>query len=358
LQVAFLGKANRKMLRARTPEIAPPARVVEAVGHGSSLGWHLGGQLFAARGGEPVINWAFGEASPGAPMTTEVRLPWACAAKPLVAVALAQLVEDGVVSWSDPVASWIPELAGGSSDAITIEHLLTYSSGIRRVSAIFDRELVIAEIAGSELDYPPGEGSLYNGWTNWFLLGEILRRADHAELADVLRRRVCDPIGMELVTGPLDPEADATLYNTAVRPQTRIDWYHPRATEGAAGFVRAPVSDLAAFYVELMRPESELLSRETLDVMVEPRVFGVPWVEGGPPSPFGFTLGLMRGWENVFPDCSTATFGYDAGELGVGLADPERDLVVAFLANGAPGVLESWARMKDVTAAVFEVFGS
>jgi CubicO group peptidase (beta-lactamase class C family) len=346
------------MASTSTLEIAPPPSVADAVAYGIDLGWHLGGQLFAARSGETVINWAFGDASRGVPMTTGTRLPWACAAKPLVAVAIAQLVETGRVSWNDPVVAWIPELGGGERDEITIEQLLTYAAGVRRLPLEFTVDRVIAEIRASEFEYRPGTDCSYNGWTNWVLLGEILRRADRTELDDALRQRVCEPIGMELVTGPLDPEKDATLYDTGVRPPRRINWYESRATDAAFSILRAPVSDLGAFYVELTRPGSMLLSEESLKLMIEPRVFGMPWVSDGPPSPFGMGLGFMRGWERVFSHCSTETFGGDAGDFGVALADPQTNLVVVFIANGMPGLLESWARVQDVMATVFEAFAT
>jgi CubicO group peptidase (beta-lactamase class C family) len=61
--------------------------------------------------------------------------------KSFTALAVAQLVDDGVVDLDDPVRRHVPELrlADGAGDAITVRHLLQHTSGLttrRRTAAV------------------------------------------------------------------------------------------------------------------------------------------------------------------------------------------------------------------------------
>jgi CubicO group peptidase (beta-lactamase class C family) len=55
--------------------------------------------------------------------------------KPITAIAVLMLMEDGELSLDDPIAKYVPELAGlktadGKTLRITIRHLLTHTSGM------------------------------------------------------------------------------------------------------------------------------------------------------------------------------------------------------------------------------------
>src|SRR4051794_13059564 len=61
---------------------------------------HLGAQLYVSLGGDVLIDAGFGEAREGVSMTSDTITLWFSAGKPLTAVAIAQLVERGLISWN------------------------------------------------------------------------------------------------------------------------------------------------------------------------------------------------------------------------------------------------------------------
>ena len=58
-------------------------------------------------------------------------------AKPLTASVVLDLVADGVLALDDPVRAWLPELTA-LTDATTVRHLLTHTSGVPDLWDVFD----------------------------------------------------------------------------------------------------------------------------------------------------------------------------------------------------------------------------
>jgi CubicO group peptidase (beta-lactamase class C family) len=345
----------------RTPEISPPAVIADVVEKGIKNRWHTGAQLFVAVDGEPIVNWAVGDASLDMRMTTRTRLPWACCGKPLVAVALAQMVEAGDASWTDPLVSWLPELAGSDKEEITIEDVLTYRSGIPDLPTFPERSRALAEIADATLQFRPRTSCVYIGWSDTFLLSEILRRAYELEPLEVLRRNIFQAAGMDLATAESASSNRAMLFNTAVDPPVRLGWYETAAAarpEWAVVSIQGSAVDLGMFHVSITRQDSRLIAPETLELMLRPRVRHMPWLLGSPPSPFQWGLGFVLGCHAWLPSCSRNTFGQFGAEITFVVVDRERDVVVAFAANGMPGAMASWARAHEITSAVFAVCDS
>ena len=89
--------------------------VTEVIESGRQRGLHSGVQLFVSLRGEVLADCGIGESRPGVPMTRETLMPLLSAAKPITAVAVLQLVEQGRLSLDTPVADVIPEFAAGGT---------------------------------------------------------------------------------------------------------------------------------------------------------------------------------------------------------------------------------------------------
>src|SRR5687768_13240305 len=50
--------------------------------------------------------------------------------KPIVALAVMQLVEEGLVKLNDPVVRYLPDFAANGKRSITLAHCLTHTSGL------------------------------------------------------------------------------------------------------------------------------------------------------------------------------------------------------------------------------------
>lgn len=188
-------------------------------------------QLFVSVEGEAVLDRCFGSARQDGPeLAPDAIYRIASMSKPLVVAAFLSLVEEGLVSLDDPVASVLPECARprlwkGEMDAegnpitspcdtpMRIIDLLRHTSGLsysfhrqtpidalyadnyldgfhqRRTSAEYAKAL-----AGVPLLFTPGERFHYS--VSIDLLGLVMERVVGEPLDRLLARRVFDPLGM------------------------------------------------------------------------------------------------------------------------------------------------------------------
>jgi CubicO group peptidase (beta-lactamase class C family) len=148
--------------------------------------------------------------------------------KPITAIAALLLMEEGKLSLDDPIAKYVPELAGlktadGKSPRITIRHLLTHTSGMGEASdeeAKTARTLsdLIPAFASKQLAFEPGSKWQYCQ-SGILTLGRIVEIVSGMPFEVFLRNRIFDPLGMK----------DTTFYLSEA--QTRR-WVTPAKREG------------------------------------------------------------------------------------------------------------------------------
>jgi len=112
------------------PSLQPAVAIIEqAITDGAMLG----AVLYVARGSEVLLHSAHGHADLARerPLAKDALFRMASNTKAVTAAAVLALAEDGVLQLSDPVSRWLPTFANGDAAKITIEHLLTHSSGLR-----------------------------------------------------------------------------------------------------------------------------------------------------------------------------------------------------------------------------------
>src|SRR5207248_3099545 len=137
----------------------------------------------------------------GVAMQPDTLMLWLSAAKPITAVAIAQLWERGKLELDDPVARHIPEFAANGKDAITIRHILTHTAGFRAVLGKWEDQPwdgIIAAIceARPEPNWVPGEKAGYHPTTSWYILGELIQRLSGKRFQQNVRDEIFVPIGM------------------------------------------------------------------------------------------------------------------------------------------------------------------
>ena len=128
-------------------------------------------------------------------------------AKSVVSLLYGAAVADGyIASVEDSVTGFLPRLAGGAYDAVTIEQLLQMSSGVGWEEDYEDPEADVSQAPSAILpflDYmralptaaPPGSTFNYStGETN--LAGAVLRAAIGNNLATYLSHKIWQPFGM------------------------------------------------------------------------------------------------------------------------------------------------------------------
>lgn len=124
--------------------------------------------------------------------------------KQFTAVAVLQLEEQGRLSVTDPITKYIPDYPT-QGRTITIEHLLTHTSGIKSYTGMSE----FAHVAGKDLtpmeivdvfkdqpmEFEPGEKFYYNNY-GYILLGVIIENVSGMSFADYLQQNIFEPLGM------------------------------------------------------------------------------------------------------------------------------------------------------------------
>jgi CubicO group peptidase (beta-lactamase class C family) len=155
----------------------------------------------ASQNGKLVVDRAYGLADleRNVPLTTESRLDAGSIRKQFVAAAVLVLVEEGKLSLSDDVRKYIPQLPD-YGHTITIDHLLTHTSGIRDWVPLLnwasgDPDALSMILRQRGLDFVPGTEWRYSN-SGYVLLPQIVARVSGMTFPEFLHARVLDPLGM------------------------------------------------------------------------------------------------------------------------------------------------------------------
>ena len=173
-------------------------------------GWLPACQVAVARDGELIAFETFGDA------TNDDRfLAFSCT-KPIVASVVWQLMAEGSLEISRPVASYVPEFADAGKGAVTVEQVLLHTAGFpnAEIGAVAgaDPARRLAALAAWELEWEPGTRFEYHASSAHWVLAELIERLDGRDFRDSIEARVCAPLGLPRLLGlPLDRQDHIAL---------------------------------------------------------------------------------------------------------------------------------------------------
>jgi CubicO group peptidase (beta-lactamase class C family) len=309
------------------------------------------------------------------------------ASKPYVAVLVHQLAERGRLDLDDPVAAHWPEFGQAGKARITVRQVLAHRSGLPTAGrlvgdaiAITDWRLSVRRIERAAPRTEPGAVPAYSPLAYGFVLGELVARITGRPVADVLRTELLEPIG--LVDTHLGLPAGHWRRHVPLRigiPDRRARAVGPvvaaamnqrtfrRAVVPAAG-ISATARDVALFYRAMLDARAgarpDVLGAAAMARALEPSTDGdtdrtnrIPIRWG-----LGFQLGGPRpgsGWTSPMGSRSGPhTFGHNGSNCCIAWADPERDLVYAYLTNRLGGRAADKAHHIAVADAVLGACGA
>lgn len=237
------------------------ARELDAYLAERAAGDEFSGVVLVAREGKILFEKAYGFANREheIPNRADTRFQLGSMNKMFTAVAVAQLVERGLLSLGDPIGKHLPSgwVSSKIGRKVTVRQLLNHTSGLgdyleyvlarplHEFSALSDyREAVMAE----GLEFEPGTHWAYSN-TGFLLAGVIVAHVSGMDYFDYVRRHVYDPAGMTRsdhydVTRPPAGLADGYWRDEGV-VRKNVLFLTPRGTPAGGGY--STVRDLLAF---------------------------------------------------------------------------------------------------------------
>jgi CubicO group peptidase (beta-lactamase class C family) len=248
------------------------------------------------------------------PMRTDTLFRMASMTKPITAVAVLMLMEEGKLVLSDPVSKFIPEFknpkvamwnlpndprgAGvrivSADREVTLQHILTHTAGLAvstdgpagesyRKANLEQGQISLAEfskrVGALPLNFQPGTQWQYTGGVGFAVLGRVVEIVSGMNLDQFFRQRILGPLNMNntFFTIPADRMGDvATVYTRTAQGLTKQN--PPPLPAGVeffsgAGGLTSSAEDYLQFCQMLLNGGqwngTRLLSRKSIELMTD-----------------------------------------------------------------------------------------
>lgn len=317
-----------------------------------------GATVIVIKDGKTVLRKAYGMAdvTRGVPMTPETSLRLGSITKQFTAVAILMLAEEGKLAVTDDITKFFPDYPVQGRN-ITIEHLLTHTSGIVSYTGKPDfkarstRDVSVAQMIDyfkhDPLEFEPGTRYNYNN-SAYFLLGAVIEKLSGMPYARFLEQRIFVPLAMT-----------QTAYEGYERTPTRRALGHSRGEKGivasaplsmsqpyAAGALVSTVDDLARWHGAIS--QGKLLKPASWKQAFTPyRLADGSSTHYG----YGWEIGTLQGVRSI------AHGGGINGFSSYAVALPEQTVFVAVLTNTDSGAFPSTlVALKAAGAAIGKPF--
>lgn len=291
------------------------------------------------------------------PMTKDAIFSLASLTKPVTAVAVLTLVEEGRVRLADPVSRFLPEFKDlkvavspsrtvGVTRPITIRDLLTHTSGLMGPAQIptdpaATLSAVIPRLASESLEFQPGTQWMYSNTVAFDTAARIVEVVSGTTYDRFLRERIFDPLGMKDTAHVLDAARRgrfAARYDVTAGGLRKFQRSDPAGYFGGGWGLHSTAEDYFRFAQMLAnRGEFEghrVLSPRAVELM---GAVHVPDSLPGRQAGEGWGLGVRVISDNALRNTflSNGSFGWTGASGTHFWVDPGKRLVGVFMA-GAP----------------------
>ena len=258
-----------------------------------------GGALGIVEDGRLVFATGLGvnDRATGQPVGTGTVFRIASTTKPMTAVALMSLAEDGAVSLDAPITRYAPDLrllAPNDPSRLTLRRLLSHTGGVPDVFAFECDEgpgalsAWFAAHPNLTLWSPPGRLWSYSNLGS-SLAGLVGERASGLAFRDLIEARVLGPLGMTTATFDVDEVIAGGDYAQGHPTSFPFDTTLTRCgLSEPPGYLYASVLDMARFTEALLAWGGDVLSPLSLLHMA------LPQISTQAPPDYFYALGLME----------------------------------------------------------------
>lgn len=322
-------------------------------------------QLALARNGRLLLFETIGDADPAS------RYVIFSMTKGVIAGAIWMLVGEGRLTWDTRAAELIPEFATNGKDVVTVEQLLTHTSGFPTAPLLptvgATKAGRLERFAQWRLNWEPGTRFEYHPTSAHWVLAELIERTSGMDFRDFVHQRIMAPLGLttfrlgeppehqgdinDLVKVGELPTPDELEAATGMRLDLNellgevtvsalLEFNQPEARAsglpGGGGISTA--ADIALYYQGILHNRDRLWDPAVIAQGTEPvndlpdPIRGMPahrsrglMVAGDPPE------AQMRGFGY---GVSPRTYGHDGAGGQLAWVDPDSGISFVYLTNG------------------------
>jgi len=286
--------------------------------------------------------------------------------KPMAAVCVLQLQEEGKLSIEDPVEKHLPEFKGQwmvderdggklilrrAARTITIRDLLTHTSGLANTGTP-RTESTLGELVMSysktPLNFEPGSKWSYsNAGIN--TLGRIVEVVSKIPFAEFLQQRVLDPCDMKDTTfWPSKKQAKRIAKSYRPDQKGELQQVEVRFLAGGisnrkrtpypAGGLYSTAGDVTRFYQMMLNGGTfngkRVLKKETAALMTQTQTGDIKtgFVDG---MSWGLGFQVVKEPMGVTESLSAGTYGHGGAYATQSWADPKRGIIVVMMIQRA-----------------------
>lgn len=322
---------------AADADVQGALRLFAAWLEGQLLYRHLPGVAVGVVADQQLVwsqGFGFADVDRKVPMTPQTKFRMASHSKLFTATAIMQLRELGKLRLDDPVSTHLPwfrvKRASDDDPEITIEELLTHSSGLPREAGSHwttlefpTTEELRALMAERQAPFPPEVRWKYSNLA-YSVAGLVIEAASGQRWADYVQQHIYAPLGMTASSVDANVPGLATGYNRLLPDNTRAanPFVDARGMAAATG-ITSTVEDMAKFASAQFRTGrrggANILSTGSLRQMHRVRVLETNWTQG---NAIGFAVRRERDKVYVshggsYPGYQTQTMLYPEGKVAV-----------------------------------------
>jgi CubicO group peptidase (beta-lactamase class C family) len=264
------------------------------------------GNVLIIRDGKTLYQKSFGQADRQGLVAnaTATRFPIASLSKPFTAVLIFQLYEQGSVKLTDRLDGIFPDMVGKPAAAVTVEQLLTHTSGIEEIT---ERHLTArlspADLEDAKITGTPGVYKYSS--SGYVILKMIAERLTATDYETLLNEKIFQPAGMT---------ASGLVRKDVSVPQMALAYADDKATAPVVPPVPIEIMDGAGSIYstlgDLQRFDAALSTNHLLSTQSQALMYKSHTLASGTPWGYGWALGEQGG--KIFPYHTGDYAGYHA----------------------------------------------
>jgi uncharacterized protein (TIGR02246 family) len=317
------------------------------------------GAVLITSDGKPIFEKAYGLANKSAntPNNIDTKFNLGSINKSFTSVAIAQLAQQGRLSFNDPINKYLPDYPNKAVAAkVTIHQLLTHTSGMgnyfneefmKRRAGLKTLADLLPLFVNETLAFEPGEKMQYSN-AGYVVLGLIIEKLTGQNYFDYVREHIFKPAGMK-DTDSYELEqrvSNLAIGYTSVGPTGRPEpgprkdnTPHLTGRGSSAGGGYSTLGDMLKFGQALVA--HKLLNQQYTDIVLSNQMR-----PGQPPAGYGFFSIEVNG---------TRAFGNNGGGPGTNstfTVYPELGYTVVVLSNyDPPSASKVTSKIRDLLMA-------